>query len=131
LGASGRFWPVPEDRKAEGQITSKNLQINLRAQGFHPRALNVQGQPFSGGAYYCQVLLPAVAGQQPPQVVLRAGAMVWNNPGAFGSIADSDMSRAQAACKQQNPKFTPLGYHPKPLDINGQPMTGGAFLCVE
>jgi hypothetical protein len=125
------FGRVPDDRKAAGDITCMKLQINLRAQGFHPRALNVQGQPFSGGAYYCQVSLPAVGVQQPPQVVLREGAMVWNKPGAFGPVADRDMSRAQAACKQQNPKFTPLGYHPKPLDINGQPMTGGAFLCVE
>jgi hypothetical protein len=127
---SEAFGRVPDDRKAEGDITCMKLQINLRAQGYHPRAINVQGQPFSGGAYYCQVSLPAAGVQQPPQVVLREGAMVWNHPGAFGPIADSDMARAQAACQQQNPKFTPLAFHPRPLDIKGQPMLNGAFLCV-
>ncbi len=127
----GSFGKVPADRKSAGDITCMKLQINLRAQGYHPRALNVQGKPFSGGAYYCQVSLPAVGGQNPPQVVSRGGELVWNDPGAFGPIAGADMTKAQAACKQQNPKFSPLGYHPQPLDINGQPMTGGAFLCVE
>jgi hypothetical protein len=125
------FGPVPADRKAAGDITCMKLAINLRAQGYHPRALNVQGKPFSGGAYYCQVSLPAVVGQDLPQVVSRGGEWVWRNPGAFGPIADADMTKAQAVCKQQNPKFTPLGYHPRPLNVNGQPVTGGAFLCVE
>jgi len=125
------FGRVPADRQAAGDITCMKLQINLRAQGYHPRALNLQGQAFPGGAFFCQVSLSTAASQPPPQVMLRDGVMVWNNPGAFGAIADSDKTRAVAACQQQNPKFTPLGFHPRPLDIQGQPMAGGAFLCVE
>lgn len=125
------FGRVPADRQAAGDITCMKLQIGLRAQGYHPRALNLQGQPFQGGAYFCQLSLPTTSTQKPPQVMLREGGMVWSDPGAFGPISDSDLPRAQAACQQQNPKFKPLGFHPRPLDVNGQPMAGGAFLCVE
>ncbi len=127
----GSFGKVPADRKAAGDITCMKLAMNLRAQGYHPRALNVRGQPFPGGAYYCQLALEAVVGQNPPQVVLNDGKLVWNDPGAFGPIDEADLSKAQAACKQQNPKFIPLGYHPQPLDVNGRTIAGGAFLCVE
>ena len=124
------FGRVPQALKAAGDITCMKLGMALRAQGYHPRALDANGHPMVGGAYFCQVALTADS-PNPPQIVVRDGVPVWSDPGAFSAVPDKEIDRGIRECARQNAKLRPLGYHPEALDIQGQPISGGGFLCVE
>lgn len=124
------FGKVPPELQASGDISCMKTGINMRATGYHPRALDRQGKPTPGGGYFCQVgVLDKVAA--PPRLVVRNGQLGWDRPSAFGAIPESRMPQALAACQQQNPKTKPLGYHPGALDATGKPMPSGAYLCAE
>lgn len=124
------FGKVPEELKASGDISCMKTGINMRATGYHPRALDRQGKPTPGGGYFCQVaVLDKLTA--PPQLVERNGQLGWDRPSAFGAIPESKLPQALSACQQQNPKTRPLGYHPGALDATGKPMPSGAYLCAE
>lgn len=124
------FGKVPEELKASGDISCMKTGINMRATGYHPRALDRQGKPTPGGGYFCQVgVLDKVVA--PPRLVERNGQLGWDRPSAFGAIPEAQLSQARLACQQQNPKTKPLGYHPGALDAMGKPMPSGAYLCAE
>ena len=124
------FGKVPEELKASGDISCMKTGINMRATGYHPRALDRQGKPTSGGGYFCQVaVLDKLAAA--PKLVERNGQLGWDRPSAFGAIPESKLTQATLACQQQNPKTKPLGYHPGALDANGNPMPSGGYLCAE
>jgi hypothetical protein len=124
------FGKVPKDLQASGDISCMKTGINMRATGYHPRALDRQGKPTPGGGYFCQVgVLDKLA--EAPRLVERNGQLGWDRPSAFGAIPESKLSQALAACQQQNTKTRPLGYHPGALDATGKPMPSGAFLCAE
>lgn len=124
------FGQVPEELKASGDISCMKTGINMRATGYHPRALDRQGKPTPGGGYFCQVgVLDRLAAA--PRLVERNGQLGWDRPSAFGAIPESQLPQALAACQQQNTKTRPLGYHPGALDAAGKPMPSGAYLCAE
>lgn len=124
------FGKVPEELKVSGDISCMKTGINMRATGYHPRALDRQGRPTAGGGYFCQVgVLDRLAAA--PRLVERNGQLGWDRPSAFGPIPESKLPQARLACQQQNPKTQPLGYHPGALDATGKPMPSGAYLCAE
>lgn len=124
------FGKVPEELQASGDISCMKTGINMRATGYHPRALDRQGKPTPGGGYFCQLIVTDKIAAA-PRLVERNGQLGWDRPSAFGAIPEAKLSQAWAACQQQNPKTRPLGYHPDALDATGKPMPSGAYLCAE
>lgn len=52
----GAFGPVPDRLKEAGAKVCGTLDTDKtrhEARGYHSRALNLEGQPFAGGGYYC------------------------------------------------------------------------------
>lgn len=126
------FARVPAELQAVGDLSCMQNGLELRATGYHPRARDLQGNTVPGGGFFCQLaVLSGATNSAPPQVVMRAGQAGWDRPGAFGAIPADKQAQAEAQCQKGNPKAKPLAYHPRPLDIQGQPMTQGGFLCVE
>jgi len=126
------FGPVPEALQAVGHLRCMKLGTSLRAVGYHPRALDLQGKPTPGGGFFCQPQpLESLQSSAPPRVVMRDGVQSWDRPGAFMPVPEGLQAAAARECRAQNPKFQPLGYHPKPLDAQGQPMKQVGFLCAE
>lgn len=126
------FGPVPEELQAAGHLRCMKLGSTLRAAGYHPRALDVQGKPTPGGGFFCQPQpLEALQSSASPRVILRDGQPNWDRPSAFMPIPEALQAVALKECRAQNPRFQPLGYHPKPLDAQGQPMNKAGFLCAE
>jgi hypothetical protein len=63
--------------------------------------------------------------------VKKDGQLGWDRPGVFGAIPSGMMERAKQECARQNSNMKPLGFHPRAIDLNGQPLQDGGFLCVE
>lgn len=52
----GAFGPVPAELKDNGQKVCQTLDTDKakhEVRGYHAKALNLEGQPFAGGGYYC------------------------------------------------------------------------------
>lgn len=52
----GAFGPVPSDKVETAAKVCASLdtdKVKHEARGYHPRALNLDAQPFAGGGYYC------------------------------------------------------------------------------
>lgn len=50
------FGPVPVELAAAGQSVCATLdtkEVKHQAIGYHPAAMNFEGQKFAGGGYYC------------------------------------------------------------------------------
>jgi hypothetical protein len=124
------FGPVPGELQAVGDINCMQVELTLRATGYHPKALDRKGNSVPGGGFFCQ-LRPIVGESAPPKVVLINGAPGWDRPSAFGPVPSDKLAAGNEACSKQNPKFRPLGFHPRPIDLNGAVMQQGGFLCVE
>ena len=125
------FGKVPADLQPTGDVGCMKLDINLRAVGYHPKARDRSGAQMPCGGYFCQLQILGGLSGQTPRVVLTKGVPGWDKPGAFGAVPASELARGTAICAQNNAKAKPLAYHPAPLDLNGRPMPGGGFLCVE
>ena len=48
-----KFGPVPKELQAVGDEACANVNKKLKAIGFHPNAVNLQGEKLAGGGYYC------------------------------------------------------------------------------
>ena len=125
------FGKVPANLKAIGDVSCMRVDINLRATGYHPKALDRSGKVMPGGGYFCQLSLTAGFNQTPPRIVVKDGQSGWDRPGAFGPIPAALQGRARQECSRQGSAMKPLGFHPGALDAQGKVVQNGGFLCVE
>lgn len=125
------FGRVPVELQAVGDLSCMRVDLNLRATGYHPRALDRQGKPIPGGGYFCQLSLSSKVDATPPRLVMNGSSVGWDRPGAFGPVPVSLTERAKRECQLQGSAMRPLGYHPRPQDLNGRFVAEGGFLCVE
>lgn len=126
----GSFGPVPKELQGVGDISCMSVSLTLRAGGYHPKALDRKGNLVPGGGFYCQ-LRSITSDSSPPKVVLINGQPGWDRPSAFGAVPEDKLAAGNEACGKQSAKSKPLGFHPRPIDINGAVMEQGGFLCVE
>lgn len=52
----GAFGPVPASEMARGEKACSSMDTaeqKFYPKGYHPKAENVQGQPFQGGGFFC------------------------------------------------------------------------------
>jgi len=52
----GAFGPVPEELREVGAKICSSLdtdKVKHEARGYHAKAMNLEGQAFKGGGYYC------------------------------------------------------------------------------
>ena len=72
------------------------------------------------------------ASDEAPRLVKNGDALTWNKVSVFGTVPSDLLERGNAACAALNnaeTKFAAKGYHPKALDLQGQPFTRGGFYC--
>ena len=126
------FGRVPPELQAVGDLSCMRNALELRATGFHPHAKDVRGQAVPGGGFFCQLqTIKDVVDARPPQAVVKGGVLGWDRPSAFGSIPENRRVQAEQECQKGSPKAVPLGFHPRPFDVAGQPMEQGGYLCIE
>jgi hypothetical protein len=70
----------------------------------------------------------------PPKLVLvkdNAGKsfQTWDRPNAFGPVPQKLQASGDLACLSVRVDLFALGYHPMAQDVNGKPISGGAFFC--
>lgn len=88
----------------------------------------------SAGQVLAQHGLGSAPGNEAPQLIMRDGIRVWNNPGAFGPVPKDQYDRGVKVCSAMNTReasFVPIGYHPKAKDNQGVEYQGGGFFCVQ
>lgn len=103
---------------------------------------------FISAGFVCMSLLTSCSSfvnrspdQNPPRLVSaeeqeqfgwdggKQGYIMWDRPGAFGSVPDGLMATGNQLCKATG--FTKvIGYHPQAIGLNGQAIAGGGFLCA-
>lgn len=125
------FGRVPAALQSIGDVSCMKIGINMRATGYHPKAVDRFGQVMSGGGFYCQLLnLAGAYSSVAPRLTRVDGSLVWDRPGSFGAVPSALLEKGKSQCLQQGSSMKLLGYHPKALDLQGQQIVGGGFLCV-
>lgn len=69
---------------------------------------------------------------EPPRLVQRGERVLWENAGAFGPVPQRLVQKAGATCARLNTTetvWTPVGYHPKALGLDGKALAGGGYYC--
>jgi hypothetical protein len=69
----------------------------------------------------------------PPQLVMKDGFRVWNNPSAFGPVPSELMETGRNVCAAMNTGkdvYVPTGYHARAKDPDGNEFQGGGYYCV-
>ena len=126
------FGRVPAELQAVGDMSCMRNSLALRATGYHPKARGTDGNPIPGGDFYCQLVpLESVTNTQPPRAILTNGVLGWDRPSAFRPIPEAKQLQAEQECKKNNPKAKPLAFHPNPIDVSGNTLSDGGYLCVE
>jgi hypothetical protein len=81
----------------------------------------------------CALMAPAGPSGEPsqtqPRMVATTDSKTWDNPALFGEVPRDLQSSGDAYCQDFGFERA-AGYHPKPLDENGDPFDGGGFYCV-
>ena len=88
----------------------------------------------AAGQTFAQHGLGSAPGKDAPQLIMRDGIRVWNNPGAFGPVPKDQYERGVKVCSAMTTReatFVPIGYHPKAKDNQGDEYQGGGFFCVQ
>jgi hypothetical protein len=125
------FGRVPAAFKPVGDVSCMKIGINMRATGYHPKALDRFGQVMPGGGFYCQLSnLAGVYSSEAPRLIRLDGQLVWDKPGSFGAVPANMIEKGKIQCSQQGSPMKLLGYHPGALNLDGQQIVGGGFLCV-
>ena len=103
--------------------SSKKLAILVATVGF-----------VMAGQAAAQHGLGSAPGKDAPQLIMRDGVRVWNNPGAFGPVPKDQYDRGIKVCSAMNTReasFVPIGYPPKAKDNQGVEYQGRGFFCVQ
>lgn len=69
----------------------------------------------------------------PPQLVMKDGFRVWDNPSAFGPVPAELMETGRKVCATMNIGnyvYVPTGYHARAKDPEGNEFQGGGYYCV-
>lgn len=65
----------------------------------------------------------------PPKIMLNQNnTPVWDRPRAFGPVPEELKAKGDEICKRDGAKEA-IGYHPRAINLDGQPFEGGGFLC--
>lgn len=63
-----------------------------------------------------------------------SGIYDWSSIAHFGLVPDALARAGQAYCDQRRPEGGPplraIGYHPRTLNMNGDPMLRGGYVCA-
>ncbi|WP_295393053.1 hypothetical protein [uncultured Thiodictyon sp.] len=134
---AGRTWDHPAAFGAipkELKETGKQICLEgdfLRATGYHPRAIDYYGDPIPGGGFFCVGHAEdRKPGPIPPRIILGKDGRVWDNPAAFGSVPKDLKAKGDAVCRKDRFERA-TGYHPRARDLNGRPIPGGGYFCVD
>lgn len=66
----------------------------------------------------------------PPKIEIgENNTPVWDRPEAFGPVPEELKDRGDKKCKDDGAREA-IGYHPRAINLNGQPFEGGGFLCA-
>lgn len=125
------FGQVPTELQAIGDIGCMQYGIDLRAIGYHPKAKDRKGNEIPGGGFYCSTQFFAGRYGDAPQMINTDDGLVWDLPGSFRAIPESELARANAECQSTNKDLIALGYHPDAKDLNGNKIPNGGFLCAK
>ncbi len=69
----------------------------------------------------------------PPQLIMKDGFRVWDNPSAFGPVPAELMETGRKVCAAMNAGkdvYVPTGYHARAKDPDGNEFQGGGYYCV-
>ncbi|MDZ7852534.1 MAG: hypothetical protein U5L98_07760 [Halomonas sp.] len=72
----------------------------------------------------------AYPAETPPKLIEKGEHPTWNDPGLFGPVPAELQAMGDEVCQSDNYRHA-IGYHPEARDINGSPIPGGGFLCVD
>ncbi|WP_157264330.1 hypothetical protein [Azohydromonas aeria] len=124
----GAFGKVPAQLQVRGDVACMLADVKLEAIAYHPQARGPDGAVLPGGGFYC---FPKRHGEQPgevaPRLVRQDGQLAWDRPAAFGKVPEGLRQRGNAVCGKGQEA---IGYHPKALNDQGQPIPGGGFFCA-
>ena len=121
------FGRVPTELQAVGDHSCMNYDLILRAVGYHPQARGRDGNKLPGGGFYCAVRSTGGYADEAPQLVTQDETVGWDRPSAFGAIPNELLDLGQERCDVFGTQ--PLAYHPNALNLEGQPIQDGGFLC--
>lgn len=74
-----------------------------------------------------------VQAKVPPQLIMKDGFRVWDNPSAFGPVPAELMETGRKVCATMNIGnyvYAPTGYHARAKDPEGNEFQGGGYYCV-
>ncbi|WP_020394914.1 hypothetical protein [Thiolinea disciformis] len=127
------FGPIAPEEQADADRSCRQLGA-INAIGYHPRAINLEGKPFS--SYYCHFSdAPTdeidLIGSQPsatsPRLTQRK-LLAWDKPHLFGPIPANLQTVGNNICQKAGFRFA-TEYYPYALDEKGRPMPQGGYIC--
>ena len=130
------FGMVPEEVREEGDNICRQ-QGFPKAVGYHPKAINEEGEAFENGAFYCArtaATTTDVVSEQPNSISPRLvknkhpQGVGWDNPSAFGKVPANLQELGNASCVLAGAAKA-VGYHPKAIGLDGKPMSKGGYFC--
>lgn len=125
------FGKVSGRQKVLGDATCLMARVDLEALGYHPSAMDAEGQLIPGGGYLCGVKATGnQPGEQAPTLVRSNGVLGWNEPRLFGVVPLGQQARGDALCAKVQTRFEAVAYHPRAQDEAGQMIEGGGFFCA-
>lgn len=125
------FGQVPAELVAIGDMSCMQYGMELRAIGYHPKALDRKGKEIPGGGFYCSPFFDSAQYSEAPRLIETSDGVVWDNPGAFNEIPEAEASRGALQCAENGQGQVALGFHPAPLDLDGNLIPNGGFLCAK
>lgn len=132
------FGRIGEKYQAEGDKLCRK-QGMVKAIGYHPKAVRLDGKVFENGAFYCvpsvavsNTLVSEKASSTAPKLIENShpAGVGWDNPSAFGKVPGNLQERGNLWCRLGN-KGDAIGYHPKAVGLDGKVLVNGGFFCSE
>lgn len=131
------FGLIPEEAQEEGDKTCRQKGFP-KAIGYHPKAINENGEAFKDGAFYCARSAETttnVVSEQPNDVSPRLvknkhpQGVGWDNPSAFGKVPVDLQKFGNISCRLAGAEKA-VGYHPNAIGLDGKPMAKGGYFCA-
>ena len=125
------FGKVPAELQSVGDMSCMQYGMDLRAIGYHPKAKDRKGKQIVGGGFYCSTQFLGNMYSKPPQLIQTDTGLDWDSPGSFFSIPESELARGMEQCRTIGDDLIALGYSNEALDLNGNIIPNGGFLCAK